>query len=130
MNCRKDVELRRIVNFNVNTSERRDLNEWELDPTNIDIGGCSLENPMDIMNETGCEKQKEVPMNEESGIFDNGVIDDPGFDEPSHVGFISEINESSMNNTSSLLKADRVVERISIAYATQATQVDIQALKV
>lgn len=123
LNCRSDIELQRVVNFNVDTSQEYDLSQWEIDPRNVDIGGCILENPMDILNP---RETTEEPSPMEEVMSDNGAPD-VGFDEPSHAGFISDIQESGIH---SLIEADRVVKRISIAYATQATQVDIQELKV
>lgn len=108
----------------MDTSQEYDLSQWEIDPRNVDIGGCILENPMDILNPRGIAEE---PSPMEEVMSDNGAPNDIGFDEPSHAGFISDIEESGIH---SLIEADRVVKRISIAYATQATQVDIQELKV
>ena len=92
-----------------------------------------LLNPMDVLNQA--EVQNDVSRTVEDDMNGSGddfglgfgdTMDDSVFDGDGHVGMISEIDEESM----SLVQADRVVDRISIAYANQATQIDIQDLKV
>ena len=121
------------MNFNIDVSKQVDIDDWEINPDNVDIGGCMLLNPMDVLNQE--ELQNDLSRTVDDAINASGddfglgfgdVMDDSGFDGDGHVGMISEIDEESM----SLVQADRVVDRISIAYANQATQIDIQDLKV
>ena len=121
------------MNFNIDMSKQIDIENWEIDPNNVDIGGCMLLNPMDVLNQA--EVQNDVSRTVEDDMNGSGddfglgfgdTMDDSVFDGDGHVGMISEIDEESM----SLVQADRVVDRISIAYANQATQIDIQDLKV
>ena len=103
--------------------------EWEVAAENVDIGGCSLENPMDLIS-TSYEALHEGDLPDMD--VSNDIPVEPG--DVSHVGFISEIEESEIalqgNKNDSLLQADRVVEHVDIAYAHKATQVDVQKLKV
>lgn len=102
--------------------------EWEISAENVDIGGCSLENPMDIIP-TSYEALYEGELPEMD--ISNDLPAEPG--EVSHVGFISEIEEGGIasegNGMESLLQADRVVEHVEISFAKRATQVDVQKLK-
>ena len=103
--------------------------EWEVAAENVDIGGCSLENPMDLIS-TSYEALHEGELPEMD--MSNDIPAEPG--DVSHVGFISEIEESEIvsegNRRDSLLQADRVVKHVDITFAHKATQVDVQKLKV
>ena len=129
LHCRGDITLHRVVHFNTEPATSMTPDEWEVAAENIDIGGCSLENPMDLMS-TSYEALQEGEF-PDMDIW-NDMSTEPG--DVSHGGFISEIEESEIeldrNRRDSLLQADRIVERIDIAYARKATQVDVQKLKV
>ena len=138
--CRDDVVLHRRVHFNMDSTTSLSPDQWEVSPNNVDLGGCSLDNPMDVLS----VHQEEPSLLEDDGPMDLSIGGADEVTEPSHVGFISEINDSSEymlygshvvmeddnRGMGSLLQADRVVEKVAINYANKATQVDIQRLKV
>jgi len=65
--------------------------EWEVAAENVDIGGCSLENPMDLIS-TSYEALHEGDLPDMD--VSNDIPVEPG--DVSHVGFISEIEESEI----------------------------------
>ena len=137
---------------------------WEVSPRNVDVGGCVVENPMDLValsyealyGEEGelPEVEMSIMGDDHDGIGEVGEVGGmssggsrvstrsygtsardrsssssmpnrpsthPG--RLSGAGFISEVEES-------LVQADRVVPRTAIAFASKASQVDVQQLKV
>lgn len=87
--CRDDIVLHRLVSINTSAASGLTPDQWEVSPENVDVGGCSLENPMDILN-----TQSEESVEEGNDPLDMSIGNGDEPSEPSHVGFISEINDS------------------------------------
>ena len=88
--CRDDIVLHRLVHFNTESASSLTPDQWEVSPNNVDVGGCSLENPMDVLSVHQTE-----PSLMDDGPMDLSLGGADEVNEPSHVGFISEINDSS-----------------------------------
>ena len=88
--CRDDIVLHRLVSINTSAASGLTPDQWEVSPENVDVGGCSLENPMDILN----AQPEESVMEEGNDPLDMSIGNGDEPSEPSHVGFISEINDS------------------------------------
>lgn len=92
------------------------VDEWELSPENVDVGGCRLENPMDLVS---MSYEALYGNRQGSGDLADGGDKLPGMDEydhggeasgfmpaelsmlndevhePEHAGFISELDEGA-----------------------------------
>jgi hypothetical protein len=69
------VILRRLINFSTKNAIGLTMEQWELAQDNVDIGGCAIDNPMDVVNATITNKEeeqeavKDIIDNEDSSIY-------------------------------------------------------------
>ena len=47
--CRPDAKLHRVVRFRDVPAGEAVPERWEVSPRNVDVGGCVVENPMDLV---------------------------------------------------------------------------------
>ena len=93
------------------------VDEWELSPENVDVGGCRLENPMDLVSMSyealyGNRQENDYLADGGDELPDMGDNDQGGeasgfmpaelsmmndeVHEPEHAGFISELDEGEL----------------------------------
>ena len=88
LECRPDISLRRIVHFDTSAGASLSPDEWEVSPHNVDLGGCALDNPMDLIPNEITEMPA-ITVDEDSLVLSNHQSL-----EVSHAGFISELKDS------------------------------------
>ena len=89
LDCRPDISLRRVVHFDTSAGASLTPDEWEVSPQNVDLGGCALDNPMDIIPNDVTE-MPEIHLDEDSVNFSLQEV------ETTHAGFISDLKDSRM----------------------------------